>query len=162
FRQDDIRLIAYVACGNGRSHPTGAAIREELARVLPAYSVPSDIIVLNTLPMTSSGKVDRSALPAPAEFKNRTQEHRTPKGEHEHILSAIWSKVLGMPDIGVDEDFFELGGTSLQAFTIFAEIANALDCDLPPTCMMAAPTIAKQAVLAWQKISQAPPPILVP
>src|SRR5262249_8277945 len=159
---DETRMIGYVASGQDGVALTASAVREAVSKILPAYSVPSEIIVLRELPMTLGGKVDRAALPPPGDPNGRTGDYRAPSGDRERIVAAIWSKVLGMEKIGVDDDFFELGGTSLQAFTIFAEIANALACDLPPTSMIKAPTIARQAALVWQAASQMPSPTLVP
>jgi hypothetical protein len=118
-RPDDTRLIGYIACGSDGPMPSGGAIREEVSKRLPAYSVPSEIIVLRALPMTLAGKIDRTALPSPNGPGSRSGEYRAPSGEHERSVASIWCKVLGLEKIGVDEDFFELGGTSLQAFTIF-------------------------------------------
>jgi len=161
-RPDDTRLIGYIACGSDGPMPSGGAIREEVSKRLPAYSVPSEIIVLRALPMTLAGKIDRTALPSPNGPGSRSGEYRAPSGEHERSVASIWCKVLGLEKIGVDEDFFELGGTSLQAFTIFAELASALGCDFPPTRMISAPTIASQAALARDAAWRSPNPTLVP
>jgi thioesterase domain-containing protein len=116
-----------------------------LAKKLPAYMVPSAIVMLQALPLTPSGKIDRGALPPPS--KACRADTRPPANDVERALALIWQDVLHFPEVGVDDDFFELGGTSLQAFLIFAWIAKKFGHDLPPSTMVRAPTIARQADL---------------
>ncbi|MEU6540186.1 amino acid adenylation domain-containing protein [Streptomyces sp. NPDC047000] len=111
----DQRLAAYVT---GRA-PEGMA--EFLARTLPDYMIPASVTVLDTLPVTTNGKVDRAALPAPRITAAR-HDHVPPRNSTEHTFAAAWSQVLGVPGIGVHHDFFRLGGDSIRA----VQLAGAL------------------------------------
>jgi thioesterase domain-containing protein/acyl carrier protein len=107
--------------------------------------VPSHIIVLDSFPIANSGKIDRNALPPPHLEKTRPVVIRAPSDELEYELLAIWHGVLKISNIGIDNDFFELGGDSLQALTVFMEIEARLGCSLSPTTLAQAPTIARLA-----------------
>ena len=120
-------------------------MRKRLAERLPSYMVPSHIVVLNSFPIASSGKIDRNALPPPYQEEARLVAFRAPSDDREHELLAIWQEVLKIPKIGIDDDFFELGGTSLQALMVFARIEARLGCSLSPTTIVQAPTIARLA-----------------
>ena len=135
-------LVGYVVAPTSAS---ASIIRQSLAAHLPSYLVPSHIVVLDSLPVASSGKIDRTALPPPQREKARTVAFRAPTNDRERELCAIWQEVLKIPKIGIDDDFFELGGTSLQVFTVFARIAARLECSLSPTTIVQAQTIARLA-----------------
>jgi thioesterase domain-containing protein/acyl carrier protein len=107
--------------------------------------VPSHIVVLDSFPIASSGKIDHSALPPPDPDETRPNVLRAPSNDRESELLAIWQEVLKLPKIGVDDDFFELGGDSLQALTVFLEIEARLGCSLSPATIIQAPTIARLA-----------------
>ena len=135
-------LVGYVATP---THPSPSAIRKGLAERLPSYMVPSHIVVLDSFPIASSGKIDRSALPQPYREEARLGISRAPSDDRERQLLAIWQEVLEIPEIGIDDDFFDLGGTSLQTLMLFAEIEARLGFDLSPTTLIQAPTIARLA-----------------
>jgi thioesterase domain-containing protein len=135
-------LVGYVVAPTSTS---ASIIRQSLAAHLPSYLVPSHIVVLDSFPVTGSGKLDRTALPPPQREKARTVAFRAPTNDRERELCAIWQEVLKISKIGVDDDFFELGGTSLQVLTVFARIAARLECSLSPTTIVQAPTIARLA-----------------
>jgi amino acid adenylation domain-containing protein len=135
-------LVGYVVAP---SNASPSAMREALAERLPSYMVPSHIVVLDSFPIASSGKIDRNALPPPHLEEPRVAAFRAPSDDRERALLAIWQDVLRIPNIGIDDDFFELGGTSLQALTVFLEIEAQLGCILSPTIMVQAPTIARLA-----------------
>jgi acyl carrier protein len=108
--------------------------------------VPAEIVVLAFMPLTPRGKIDREALPPPPKPEMaRKLNSRAPSEGMERDLARIWQAVLKIPDIGAEDSFHDLGGTSLQAFQIFAKISQELGRDLPPTALMAAPTIATLA-----------------
>lgn len=138
-------LIAYLVADRG-AQSTPAKIRHHLSTVLPHYMMPRHVVILDAFPLTARGKVDLDALPIPDE-EVADGAYRAPQTEQERALVSIWQEVLQKPRIGIDDDFYQLGGTSLQAFLIFARIAHALGHDVPPTMMLQAPTIAKQASL---------------
>jgi amino acid adenylation domain-containing protein len=135
-------LVGYVVATPNTSP---SAIRNGLAERLPSYMVPSYIIVLDSFPIASSGKIDRKALPPPSREEARLAAFRAPSDDRERELLAIWQKVLKIPNIGIDDNFFELGGDSLQALTMFLEIEARLGCSLAPTAIVQAPTIARLA-----------------
>src|SRR5262249_13590216 len=120
-------------------------IRRGLAERLPSYMVPSHIVVLDSFPIASSGKIDRNALPPPHLEKTRPVVIRAPSDEQEHELLAIWQEGLKISTIGIENDLFELCGDSLQALTVFMEIEAWLGCSLSPTTLVQAPTIARRA-----------------
>jgi amino acid adenylation domain-containing protein len=122
-----------------------SAMRKGLSECLPPYMVPFHIFVLESFPIASSGKIDRDALPQPFQDKTRSATFRAPSNDREHELCAIWQDVLKLPKIGIDDEFFELGGTSLQALMVFAQIESRLGCSLSPTTIVQAPTIARLA-----------------
>ena len=150
---DDIRLIAYVVSNGDTSVEAGRALRAAVAKSLPGHMVPAHVIVLKSLPLTARGKVDRAALPPPPNLGLARIGSRVPSDTYEHSLVAIWQNALKIPKIGVDDDFYEIGGTSLQAFLIFSDIARTFGRDLPPTTMLEASTIAKQAALLRDEAS---------
>jgi amino acid adenylation domain-containing protein/non-ribosomal peptide synthase protein (TIGR01720 family) len=122
-----------------------AALRSALAVVLPPYMVPSHLIPVATLPVTASGKIDRSALPAPGQTETLPAE--PPRGPVEQALAAIWADVLGRDAIGREDDFFALGGHSLKAVRVVTQVRERLGVDLPLSALFSAPTIAQQALL---------------
>ncbi|WP_330242056.1 non-ribosomal peptide synthetase/MFS transporter [Streptomyces sp. NBC_00525] len=121
----DKRLAAYLVTGDGQPAPDPQDLRTALKQVLPDYMVPVSFTALPALPLTANGKLDRRALPAP-------QIHRTggaasaAQTPAEHVLAAIWSEVLGLDEVGADEDFFDLGGHSLLATQVVARARRLL------------------------------------
>ncbi len=134
-RPGDKRLVGYVT---GTADP--AEIRSVLAERLPAYMVPTAVMVLEALPLTVNGKLDTRALPAP-EYTAGDQ-YRAPGTPVEEILAGIYARVLGLERVGVDDSFFELGGDSLSAMRVIAAINTALDAGLAVRAVFEAPTIA--------------------
>jgi amino acid adenylation domain-containing protein len=134
-------LMGYVVAPPNASP---SAMREALAERLPSYMVPSHIVVLDSFPIATSGKIDRNALPPPYREEAR-RAFRTPLDYCERELVAIWQEILKIPDIEIDDDFFELGGDSLQALTVLLEIELRLGRSLSPTTLLQAPTIARLA-----------------
>ena len=119
------------------------AVRERLIAWLPEFMVPSHITVLDEFPMTTSGKLDRRALPAP-EFHD-ADRYRAPAGAVEEILAGIYAQVLGLERVGVDDSFFDLGGDSLLAMRLMSAINSSLDTDLSVRTVFEAPTVAQLA-----------------
>jgi acyl-CoA synthetase (AMP-forming)/AMP-acid ligase II len=121
---DEPRLIAYLTASAG-SHLTSSDLRLHLHSLLPATMIPSSFVLLDDLPRTQNGKLDRKALRAlqPAPSARATIEARDPI---EGAVLAIWRRVLNAPAIGVTDDFFESGGHSLAALRIAAEIEREL------------------------------------
>ncbi len=145
------RLIAYVvprADGYAVSHgdrATGERLREWVAAQLPEYMVPSVVVLLDTLPLTANGKVDRAALPAPdAADVDAFVAPRTPVEEQ---LAAIWAEVLKRDRVGATDNFIALGGHSLLAIRVLGKISRAFKLRLPLRALFDAPTVEELAEL---------------
>ncbi len=136
------RLVAYVVPAAGRQlDPT--ALREAAARVLPGYMVPSAVLVLDRLPLTANGKLDRRALPAP-EF-SAAAGGPEPSSPQEKILCDLFARVLGVSQVGPHDSFFDLGGHSLLATRLISEVRSALGVELAIRSVFENPTVAKLA-----------------
>lgn len=135
-------ITAYVA-----PHPGGAvdqaSVRQQLARTLPDYMMPGVFVVLEKLPLTVNGKVDRAALPQPASA--RSDSIVEPRTALETQLLAIWQSVLGHSGFGIQDNFFDLGGHSLLALRLFAQIENVFGRRMPISALFEAPTIERLA-----------------
>ncbi|WP_269856944.1 non-ribosomal peptide synthase/polyketide synthase [Streptomyces sp. RPT161] len=109
-----LRLAAYLEAAAGAARPAASELRAACGRVLPGHMVPSSFTVLDALPLTTSGKLDRRALPAPdLDAAPREREFVAPRTPAEETLVGIWSEVLGVARVGVTDNFFELGGDSI-------------------------------------------------
>ncbi|MGW2817185.1 amino acid adenylation domain-containing protein [Streptomyces sp. NPDC001415] len=116
------RLVGYVVPAPGHDDLRPASLREALSVRLPAHMLPAAVVPLAELPLTGNGKLDRDRLPAPGTNRATPAEHRTtgPRTPAEHTLAAVWRQVLDVPDLGVDDNFFALGGDSLRAVRVAA------------------------------------------
>ncbi|WP_214407993.1 non-ribosomal peptide synthetase, partial [Pseudonocardia lacus] len=132
------RLVAHVVLQAGA---TVAEVEDWARSALPAYMVPSATVVLDALPMTPSGKVDRRALPEP----RHTASGRAPGAPVEEILAGLVADLLGVPAVGADDDFFAAGGDSLLVTRLVGRVRAALDADLSIRQVFAAPTVAGMA-----------------
>ena len=137
-RPGDKRLVGYVT---GTVDP--AAARAGLAERLPEYMVPAAVIVLDGLPLTVNGKLDKRALPAP-EYQD-AEGYRAPATLTEEILAGIYAQVLGLERVGVDESFFELGGDSLSAMRAIAAVNKSFNSGLSVRALFETPTVAQLA-----------------
>ncbi len=137
-RPGDKRLVGYVT---GTADPAG--VRSALAERLPAYMVPAAVVVLEALPLTVNGKLDKRALPAP-EYQD-ADRYRAPATLTEEILAGIYAQVLGVERVGVDDSFFDLGGDSLLAMRVIAAVNTGLDAGLAVRALFEAPTVAQLA-----------------
>ncbi len=118
-RPGDKRLVGYIM---GTADPVEA--RNALAERLPAYMVPAAVVVLDALPLTVNGKLDKRALPAP-EYRSVGTDYRAPSGPVEKILADIYAQVLGVDRVGVDESFFDLGGDSILSMQVVSRARAA-------------------------------------
>ncbi|WP_062992877.1 non-ribosomal peptide synthetase [Nocardia anaemiae] len=126
-----------------------AQVKSALAHVLPSYMVPDAYVVLPALPRNANGKLDRKALPAP-EFE--TQVFRAPSTPIEEIVAGVFADVLGVDRVGIDDDFFALGGNSLIATQVAARLGAALDTQVPVRVLFEATTVAALAVRVEQRV----------
>ncbi|HET8775596.1 MAG TPA: amino acid adenylation domain-containing protein [Thermoanaerobaculia bacterium] len=117
------RLVAYVVPDEGATLQVGE-LRAALAAQLPDYMVPSAFVRLEAMPLTSNGKVDRKALPAPEAGAVAAQEYVAPQGEIERSLAGIWEELLSVPRVGRHDNFFELGGHSLLVVSLIERLRD--------------------------------------
>lgn len=150
------RLVAYVI-PEAPAPPTAPELLQALARQLPAYMLPAAVVQLETLPLTLNGKVDRKALPAPAE--TGTPAH-TPPGEPtlliHYQLQQIWQELLDSEHFGIQSNFFRLGGHSLLAARLINRIEQVFHKRLPLSTLFANPTIEQLAAVLLQEATDAP------
>ncbi|MFC5743613.1 non-ribosomal peptide synthetase [Dyella tabacisoli] len=141
------QLVAYVVIAQaGLVDPTlvdPAALRQVMSELLPHYMVPSAIVAIPALPMTSNGKLDVRALPAP---EIRTEGFRAPRTTQEEILAELFCTMFGLPRVGIDDNFFDLGGHSLLATQLVGRIRSALGVEVPLHVLFDAPTVAELAM----------------
>jgi amino acid adenylation domain-containing protein len=139
-RPGDKRLVGYLTESTPGTVDSVAA-RAALSERLPGYMVPAAIVVLEALPLTVNGKLDRCALPAP-EYTDG-QGYRAPATSTEELLAGIYAQVLGLDRVGIDDSFFDLGGDSLKAMQVIAKINEAFDAHLPVRTIFDAPTVQR-------------------
>ncbi|MEV6098142.1 non-ribosomal peptide synthase/polyketide synthase [Nocardia sp. NPDC051981] len=144
----DQRIVAYVVPEDGAAL-TGDAVRDGAAESLPSYMVPTAIVVMDRIPLTVNGKLDRRALPAPAA---QVRAFRSPQTATERIVAAVFAEVLGIPGtengtgrVGLDDDFFTLGGNSLIATQLVARLAKATGIAAGVRMVFEASTVADLA-----------------
>ena len=147
----DKQLIGYVVLADVSVAPDN--LRRFLGERLPNFQVPSHLIMLDTIPLTLNGKIDRQALPAP-DVRTVTDAVAQPRNPLELQLTKIWEDVLNVRPIGIHDNFFDLGGHSLLAVVLFDRIAKVLDQNLPLATLFNCPTIEHLAgVLSKQNWS---------
>ncbi|MBE9162160.1 non-ribosomal peptide synthetase [Tychonema sp. LEGE 06208] len=149
----DKRLVAYIVVnsalrgGQGDTAPTNSEfinhLRVFLKQKLPQYMIPSAFVLLEAMPLTPNGKIDRRSLRAPdtntAEFESNFTDPRTPE---EQLIAEIWAEVLGLERVGIHDNFFELGGHSLLATQAIARLREAFQVEVPLRSLFESPTVA--------------------
>jgi pristinamycin I synthase-3/4 len=134
-------LVAYLV-PSGKDLPDATLLRRNLSIQLPDYMVPSAFVSLPALPLTPNGKLDRRALPAP---ERQTERYRAPRTPEEEILCGVFAGVLSLDRVGVDDNFFTLGGHSLTATRLVSQIRAAMGIDLPLKLLFEAPSVTQLA-----------------
>ncbi|QRO00996.1 amino acid adenylation domain-containing protein [Archangium violaceum] len=146
---DGKQLVAYVT---GPADQLGAsALRSFLRERLPDYMVPSAFVVLEALPLTANGKVDRQALPAPVPSAGASRIHIPHRDRTEMLLCGIWEELLNVHPIGIRDDFFALGGTSLVAVRLMHRIRETFGRTLPISALFSAKSVEELALLLREK-----------
>ncbi|MFC9431870.1 amino acid adenylation domain-containing protein [Streptomyces sp. NPDC056987] len=141
-RPGDQRLVAYVVARS--SGLTGRELRRFVADSVPDYMVPAAVVLVETMPTTMNGKLDRAALPEPDRAAHAVREPRSPR---EEILCELFAEVLGVPRVGIDDHFFDLGGHSLLALRLLSRIRSVLGEGFEIRDLFAEPTVAGLARL---------------
>ena len=147
------RLVAY-AVARGDKAPSVGELRDYVASRLPNYMVPSVFVLLDELPLTDNGKVDRDALPEPLDMlAARGAEYTAPQNELEQQIAQIWEEVLGLDGVGIHDNFFDLGGHSLMATQVVSRIREQLGIELPLSEIFEYSTVAELAqkiqIIQW-------------
>ncbi|GAA1973168.1 non-ribosomal peptide synthetase [Kitasatospora viridis] len=140
----EVELVAYLEPFRGATPPDSAALRDLVGRLVPDYMVPAAFVVLEALPVTPSGKVDRGRLPVPAPT-GRARARLAPRTEQETVVARAWCEVLGLDLVGVHDNFFDLGGHSLLATRIALRLREATGLDVPVRALFDRSTVAALA-----------------
>ncbi|MFE4355605.1 non-ribosomal peptide synthase/polyketide synthase [Kitasatospora sp. NPDC056800] len=148
------RLAAHLVPAEGAEPPGAAELRAHLAADLPDYMLPAAFVTLPELPLTANGKVDRRRLPAPDWSTGGDRPHRAPGTDRERLLAAIWAELLGVERVGLDDDFFLLGGDSILSIQVVSR-ARAAGLALSPRDLFRHPTVAALAAAAGSAVTVA-------
>jgi amino acid adenylation domain-containing protein len=151
----DQRLVAYVVA-HGLDATRMDSIRAFMKDRLPGYMLPEAVVVLEALPRTPSGKVDRAALPRAEESEDRGRvAYAAPQTAMEEVLTMLWADVLNRDQVGIHDDFFELGGHSLTATRLVSKIREVFTISIPLRTLFETPTVAGLAERMLQEFDQA-------
>jgi amino acid adenylation domain-containing protein len=146
FDQDDRRLAAYIVQDNQHKAPAIDELRNTLKQQLPAYMVPSTFSVLNSMPLTANGKIDRKVLSvSTVTARSGSAAVASPRDAIESTLVQIWEKLLQVHPVGIRSNFFDLGGYSMLVFRLFAEVNKTYHSSLPIATIFTARTIEQLA-----------------
>jgi natural product biosynthesis luciferase-like monooxygenase protein len=151
-RAGDQRLVAYVV-PRGAAPPDADELRRLARARLPDYMVPAAVVLLPAMPLTPNGKLDRKALPALAgEARASARPYTAARTDDERAIAEIWAAVLGVPRVGMDDNFFDLGGHSLLLAQVHAQLRARVRADLPLVKLIEHPTVGALA----RYLSEAP------
>jgi amino acid adenylation domain-containing protein len=136
----DKRLVAYVVAAG--AEVSASELREHLKAGLPEYMVPSAFVLLDELPLTLNGKVDRKALPVPdSSAASSAEDYVAPRDPVEEVIAGVWAEVLRVERVGVRDNFFDLGGHSLLATQVVSRVRQLLQVELPLRSLFEGPTV---------------------
>ncbi|WP_411550481.1 amino acid adenylation domain-containing protein, partial [Nocardia jinanensis] len=153
-----VSLVSYVVAAPGRSIDV-AELREYVGQRLPSYMVPASVMVIDEIPLTPAGKLDRKALPEPA-FEVR--KFRAPSTPVEETVARVLADVLDVERVGADDDFFALGGNSLMATQVVARLGAALNTQVPVRVLFEASVVSTLAARLEEQVGSGGRPALVP
>ncbi|WP_042293232.1 condensation domain-containing protein, partial [Paraburkholderia mimosarum] len=157
-RAGEPRLVAYVVAGpEAQEAQLAATLRAHLVGQLPDYMVPAAFVPLAALPLTVNGKLDRRALPAPADDAYARRGYEAPRGELETVLAQLWAELLGLERVGRHDHFFELGGHSLLAVQVSSRLSQAVGVELPLSTLFARPVLGDLAASIVEVLSRSGP-----
>jgi amino acid adenylation domain-containing protein len=143
-RSENRALVAYIVPNDPAC--TTQSLREFVKQQLPDYMVPVYWLVLENLPLTSNGKIDRRALPLPNPELHRSVDYVAPKNPTQEAIAAIFGQVLKLEKVGIDDNFFEIGGNSLQATQVISRLRESFSLELPLRRLFEQPTVADLAL----------------
>ncbi|MCF3960188.1 amino acid adenylation domain-containing protein [Streptomyces fuscigenes] len=158
-RPGDKRLVAYVVPA-AEAQVRTAELRERVAEVLPDYMVPATVVTVAGFPLTPNGKLDRKALPAPVYGAAPGTRRKEPVNHQERLLCEMFADVLGVPSVGVDDNFFDMGGDSLLAARLVNRIRSALHAELMIEALFEEPTVTGVAARLAAAPASTPRPAL--
>jgi hypothetical protein len=138
-RPGDQRLVAYVVPSGDA--PDAATLRDELRQTLPEYMVPSRFVTIDRVPLTPNGKIDRNALPSPEEVPATPVQHVEPANELERTIAGAWCSTLGIEQVGVQQNFFDVGGHSLLVVQLHRKLRDVVSQPLSLVDLYRFPTI---------------------
>ncbi|MBD2776530.1 non-ribosomal peptide synthetase [Iningainema tapete] len=144
LRQDTAenqRLVAYVVRKDQSLTPND--LRRFLQQKLPGYMIPSAFVMLSSMPLNPNGKIDHKKLPEPDEISIVQSPYLAPRNHSESILANIWQQVLQVSKVGINDNFFDLGGHSLQAMNLMALIYQEMEIEIPLSMIYEKPTVAE-------------------
>ena len=154
-RPGDQRLVAYVVPAADRA-PTVGEIRRFVQARLGDRLVPSTVVLLDALPRSPNGKLDRRALPAPSRARPAlATAHALPRTRIEGAVASIWAEALDLDEVGIHDDFLELGGTSLLAGRLTASVCERFGVEIPAQALLETPTVAEMGVVVVEHLLRA-------
>ncbi|HSQ51367.1 MAG TPA: amino acid adenylation domain-containing protein, partial [Nitrospiraceae bacterium] len=155
------RLVGYVT-GQPALHAMLDQVRSYIATRLPQYMVPSLILWMETMPLTATGKIDRSALPVPEETAGLVEARIAPRNQVEEAVAELWKSVLGVPEAGIHDNFFERGGHSLLATQLVSRMRETFNVEVSLRVLFERPTIADLADVVTRLCREEPKASVIP
>jgi acyl carrier protein len=151
----ETKLLAYLVAQQQQPAPSVTALREFLKEKLPEYMVPASFTMLDAMPLTANGKIDRKALPAPGQDRSTLfGDYVAPRSAVEQVLARIWAELLQVERVGLNDNFFDLGGHSLLATRLVARLRSVLSIELPLRAVFEAPTLVDLSETVLQQPGQ--------
>ena len=141
-KEDDKRLIAYYVSDKALK---SSDLRTHLSQTLPAYMIPAYFVRLDEIPLTPNGKVDRKALPTYKARPDLSKPFVAPTSPIEKKLAGLWAQALGIDQVGIHDNFIDVGGNSLLATQVISRVRQAFQVDLSLNLFFKNPTVANQA-----------------
>jgi amino acid adenylation domain-containing protein len=155
------RLLAYLIV-DPKASPTVEALRAHLIATLPAYMVPTAYVFMESFPLTINGKLDRDQLPAPGTNRpNLAATFTAPQDDLEESIAKVWREILQVDEVGVNDNYFDLGGDSLSAMKMMAGVEQVINRPAPMRALLEGGTIASLAKALREGGPVTPPPLMI-